>query len=345
VNHAASRAGTPRLLSVVVPVYNEIDVLEELHRRMASALEDIPFELVVVDDGSTDGTAEALEALAAADARVRVVPLSRNFGHQAALTAGLDHARGNPVVTIDGDLQDPPELIPEMVDHWQAGNDVVYAVRRRRAGETRFKRRTASLFYRLFGRLGSVELEPESGDFRLLDRRPLEALLAMRERSRFLRGMTVWVGYRQFALPYERDPRYAGETKYTLARMLRFSFDAMTTFSRVPLQLATILGFAISVLAFTAIPVIVVLRITGHYLPGFATLTIIVLLLGGIQLVAIGILGEYLARTFDEVKNRPLYVVRRPRDSERSEAPEPGVPAPPMLEGSGRAKVVAPDDG
>jgi polyisoprenyl-phosphate glycosyltransferase len=242
-----------------------------------------------------------------------------------ALTAALDHARGNPVVMLDADLQDPPELIPEMLRHWRDGNDVVYAVRRRRSGETVFKRSTASLFYRLFGRLPTIPLEPKSGDFRLLDRRPLDALLAMPERSRFLCGMTVWVGYRQSAIGYERDARYAGETKYTLRRMLRFSFDAMTAFSRVPLQLATYAGFAISLLAFLAIPVIVALRLAGEYLPGFATLTIIVLLLGGIQLMAIGILGEYLARTFDEVKGRPLYVIRKPRPVPRPEAPVMGV--------------------
>jgi glycosyltransferase involved in cell wall biosynthesis len=344
VNHVATRTDPPSLLSVVAPLYNEIDLVEEFYRRVCAALDGLSFELVLVDDGSTDGTAEALAALAAADPRVRVVPLSRNFGHQAALTAGLDNAQGDPVVTMDGDLQDPPELIPDMVAQWQAGNDVVYAVRRRRAGETNFKRRTASLFYRLFGQLANVELEPESGDFRLLDRRPLEALLAMRERSRFLRGMTVWVGYRQFAIPYERDPRYAGETKYTLTRMLRLSFDAMTTFSRVPLQLATILGFVISLLAFVAIPVIVVLRVTHHYLPGFATLTIIVLLLGGIQLVAIGILGEYLARTFDEVKDRPLYVVRRPRAADQPEAAGAETPASPVVESARRTRLLAPDD-
>ena len=335
LNEMATGKDLPQLLSVVAPVYNEIGVIEEFHRRVASALDGLAFELVLVDDGSTDGTGELLESLALADPRVRLIPLSRNFGHQEALTAGLDHARGNPVVMLDADLQDPPELIPEMLAHWREGSDVVYAVRRVRAGETSFKRRTASLFYRLFGRLAMIDLRPESGDFRLLDRRPLDALLAMRERSRFLRGMTVWVGYRQIAIPYERDPRYAGETKYTLARMLRFAFDAMTSFSRVPLQLATYVGFAISLLAFLAIPVIVTLRLTGHYLPGFATLTIIVLLFGGMQLVAIGILGEYLARTFDEVKRRPLYVVRQARDDDPPEPPTPVVPTSQVLDRGG----------
>jgi polyisoprenyl-phosphate glycosyltransferase len=331
---AAQRGGPPRLVSVVAPVFNEVGVIDAFHRRVVAALAGIPFELVLVDDGSTDGTSELLDSLAARDPRVRVIPLSRNFGHQVALTAALDHARGNPVVMLDADLQDPPELIPEMIEHWRQGSDVVYAVRRRRAGETGFKLRTAGLFYRLFGRLATISLEPESGDFRLLDRRPLDALLAMPERSRFLRGMTVWVGYRQCAISYERDPRYAGDTKYTLRRMLRFAFDAMTAFSRVPLQLATYVGFTISLLAFLAIPVIVGLRLAGEYLPGFATLTIIVLLLGGIQLMAIGILGEYLARTFDEVKGRPLYVVRKPREAETE--PEASV--------LGASQVLAPGD-
>jgi len=313
VTEAQPTTASPRLVSVVAPVFNEIDVIREFHRRVAAILEETPFELVLVDDGNTDGSDEVLASLAAEDPRVRVIPLSRNFGHQVALTAGLDHALGNPVVMMDADLQDPPELIPDMLAHWRAGDDVVYAVRRLRAGETTFKRRTATLFYGLFGRLASIDLEPEAGDFRLLDRRPLEALLAMPERSRFLRGMTVWIGYRQRAIAYDRDPRFAGETKYTLGRMVRFSFDAMTAFSRAPLQLATYLGFAISLLAFLAIPVVLTLRILGNYLPGFATLTIIVLLLGGMQLMAIGILGEYLARTSEEVKGRPLYVVRKPR--------------------------------
>jgi dolichol-phosphate mannosyltransferase len=305
-----------RLLSVVAPVYNEAEVIRDFHRRVADTLADEPFELVLVDDGSSDGTSEVLDALAAEDERVRVITLSRNFGHQVALTAGLDHARGDPVVMMDSDLQDPPELIPEMLEHWRSGDDVVYAIRRVRAGETTFKRRTAQLFYGLFGRLASIDLQPETGDFRLLDRGPLEALLRMPERSRFLRGMTVWVGYRQRAIAYDRDPRFAGETKYTLGRMVRLSFDAMTAFSRAPLQLATYIGFAISLLAFMSIPVVLALRLFGHYLPGFATLTIIVLLLGGMQLMAIGILGEYLARTFDEVKGRPLYIVRRPRGAD-----------------------------
>src|SRR5258708_26861780 len=244
------------LLSVVAPVYDEEATIDEFCARVCKALDGLPFELVLVDDGSTDGSAAALERLAGADPRVRVVFLSRNFGHQTALTAGLDHARGDAVVMLDADLQDPPELIPKTLDNWRAGCDVVYAVREHRDGESRFKLATARWFYSLFDRLAQVELQHNSGDFRLLDRRALDALLSMRERNRFLRGMTVWVGYTHAAVPYRRDARYAGETKYTVSKMLRFSLDAVSSFSHRPLQLATLLGFLISTLAFIAIPVV-----------------------------------------------------------------------------------------
>jgi dolichol-phosphate mannosyltransferase len=308
------------LLSVVAPIYNEEALIDEFYSRVCGALEGLQFELVLVDDGSTDGSRAALERLATLDPRVRVVFLSRNFGHQTALTAGLDHARGDAVVMIDADLQDPPELIPRMLDHWRAGCDIVYAVREQRAGESRFKLTTARWFYSLFDKLAQVELQHNSGDFRLIDRRPLDALLSMRERNRFLRGMTVWVGYRQAAVPYHRDSRFAGETKYTLSKMLRFSLDAISSFSHRPLQLATMLGFLISTLAFIAIPVVAVLRILGSYLPGFSAVTIIVLLLGGIQLIAIGIIGEYVGRIYDEVKGRPLYVVQAQRNFSPADA-------------------------
>jgi glycosyltransferase involved in cell wall biosynthesis len=307
------------LLSVVAPVCNEEATLQEFYARVRGALEGINFELVLVDDGSTDGSPAAMELLAAEDPRVRVIYLSRNFGHQTALTAGLDNARGDAVVMIDADLQDPPELIPRMLDHWLSGTDVVYAVREQREGESKFKLATAKWFYRLFDTLAQVELHHNSGDYRLLDRRALDALLSMRERNRFLRGMTVWVGYTQAAVPYRRDARYAGETKYTLTRMLRFSLDAIVSFSDRPLQLATLLGFLISTLAFIAIPVVIALRITGSYLPGFGAITIAVLLLGGIQLIAIGIIGEYVGRIYDEVKGRPLYLVRAKLNSPENE--------------------------
>jgi glycosyltransferase involved in cell wall biosynthesis len=297
-------------LSVVAPVHNEREVLPEFHRRIGEALSGIDYELLIVDDGSDDGTADALEVMAAADARIRVVTLSRNFGHQAAITAGLDHARGAVIVMIDADLQDPPELILTMIEHWQNGSDVVYAVRTERAGETRMKLTTARWFYRLFSRLAQIDLTQNAGDFRLLDRRALEALNSMRERTRFLRGMTVWVGFTQTAVPYERAPRPAGETKYTPRRMFRFSLDAISSFSHVPLQVATALGFAVSAIAFLGIPVAIGLKIAGEYVSGITTVLLAVLLLGGIQLITVGIIGEYLGRVYDEVKRRPLYIVK-----------------------------------
>src|SRR3954466_4342664 len=245
------------LLSVVAPMHNEEESVDAFYERVRTALQDVgPWQLVLVDDGSTDGTPEALDRLAETDPRVAVIHLSRSFGHQAALTAGLEHAHGNVVAMIDGDLQDPPELIREMVEGWRDGADVVYAVRSQRDGETRMKLATARWFYRLFHRVAQVELEQNSGDFRLLDRRALDALLRMRERNRFLRGMSVWIGFTQTAIPYERDARYAGETKYTARRMVKFSFDAISSFSWVPLQMATLLGFLFSVAALLTIPVV-----------------------------------------------------------------------------------------
>jgi glycosyltransferase involved in cell wall biosynthesis len=304
----------PKLLSVVAPVYNEEELIEPFVRRTCAAVADYTFELVLVNDGSSDGTPALLDSIAERDPRVRVVHLSRNFGHQAALTAGLEHAVGDVVAMIDADLQDPPELIPTMVARWEEGSDVVYAVRKQREGETAFKLATASWFYKLFDKLAQVDLEPNSGDFRLLDRRALDALLSMTERSRFLRGMTVWVGFTQTAVPYERDARHAGETKYTLRKMLRFSLDAIASFSHLPLQLATYVGLMSAGLAFVAIPVVAVLRLSGSYLPGFGSLTIAILLLGGIQLIALGVIGEYVGRIYDEVKHRPLYIVRDERN-------------------------------
>jgi polyisoprenyl-phosphate glycosyltransferase len=304
----------PTLLSVVAPVYNEEELVDAFVERAAAAVADYDFELVLVNDGSADSTPQRLDRLAERDPRVRVVHLSRNFGHQAALTAGLEHAVGDVVAMIDADLQDPPELIPEMVQRWQEGADVVYAVRRQREGETAFKLGTASLFYKLFRKLAQVDLEPNSGDFRLLDRKALDALLSMTERSRFLRGMTVWVGFAQTAVSYERDARTAGETKYTLRKMLRFSLDAIASFSHLPLQIATYVGLISAGVAFIAIPVVAALRLAHSYLPGFGTLTIAILLLGGIQLIALGVIGEYVGRIYDEVKHRPLYIVREERN-------------------------------
>ena len=318
------------LLSVVAPMHNEEESVAAFYERVRAALEGIDFELIIVDDASTDRTRERLDELASTDPRVGVIHLSRNFGHQAALTAGLEHARGNAIVMLDGDLQDPPEVIPQMLERWGDGADVVYAVRSRRDGERWVKLATARWFYRLFGRVAHVPLEQNSGDFRLLDRRPLDALLCMRERNRFLRGMTVWVGFTQTAIPYERDPRYAGETKFTMRKMMRFAFDAISSFSWLPLQAATFLGFFFSALAFLGLPAVIAARIAGIYVPGVSSVLFVILLLGGIQLITVGLIGEYVGRIYDEVKGRPLYVVESRRNIEVAPAPEPpAVEAPP----------------
>ncbi len=317
---ASDRPRSPALLSVVAPVYDEEQLIELFVTRTVAALADYTFELVLVDDGSSDATPQLLDRIADADPRVRVIHLSRNFGHQAALTAGLEHAIGDVVAMIDADLQAPPELIPTMIEQWQQGSDVVDAVRKQREGETAFKLATASWFYKLFDKLAQVDLEPNSGDFRLLDRAALDALLAMTERSRFLRGMTVWVGFKQTAVPYERDARHAGETKYTLRKMLRFSLDAIASFSHLPLQLATYVGIVSAGVAFIAIPVVIGLRLVDSYLPGFGSITIAILLLGGIQLIALGVIGEYVGRIYDEVKHRPLYIVRAERNRPEQDA-------------------------
>lgn len=298
------------LLSVATPMFNEEDTAEAFYARVRDALGSLPWELVVVDDGSTDRTPEILEQLAASDPRVKVITLARNFGHQPALSAALEHAQGDAIAMIDADLQDPPELILEMVEEWRRGSDVVYAVRRERKGETRFKLWTAHVFYRLLRKLADIDLPADAGDFRLMDRKPLDALLSMRERSRFLRGMTVWVGYTQSAIPYDRDARYAGETKYTITRMLKFSLDAIVSFSSTPLQLATLFGFLCSALAFLLIPLVIVSRFIDIFAAGIPTTLVLILLLGGVQLICVGIIGEYLGRIYEEVKRRPLYVVR-----------------------------------
>ncbi len=316
----------PPTLSVVAPVFNEVDSLPEFHRRVRQVLEATgePWELVIVDDGSSDGSTEALEKLAAADRNVRPVIFSRNFGHQIAVTAGLDHARGEAVILIDADLQDPPEVLPELIARWREGYDVVYAVRRERAGESWFKRATASLFYRAIFRITDVPIPLDTGDFRLLDRRVVDILSGMRERHRFLRGMAAWVGHRQIGVPYNRAARFAGETKYPLRKMVRLALNAITGFSHFPLQIATFLGFACAGLSSAAIVAVVLLRLSGNQaFFGQATTLIAVLFLGGIQLISLGLLGEYLGRVYDEVKGRPLYVVRRGPDDPPLTLPRP----------------------
>jgi dolichol-phosphate mannosyltransferase len=271
----------------------------------------MPCEVVIVDDGSTDGTHELLAAISAEDRRYRVLRLSRNFGHQAAITAGLDHARGRAVIIMDGDLQDPPEVAVEMVARWKEGYQVVYAVRDERAGETRFKLATARWFYRLLGRMSEVRIPEDAGDFRLVDRTVVDAVGSMREHRRYLRGMFAWVGYDQVGVRYSRAVRHAGRTKFPLHRMLGFAADGIVSFSVVPLRLALNLGFLASTLSLLLGIIAVVVKIFGVYaVPGWASIVFAVGLLGGVQLVILGVMGEYIARIYDEVKRRPLYIVR-----------------------------------
>ncbi|HZS93300.1 MAG TPA: glycosyltransferase family 2 protein [Chloroflexota bacterium] len=301
------------VFSVVAPFYNERETIDAFYQRVAAVMDGLgqPWELVAVNDGSSDGSAEELSRLQKVDPRIRVIDFSRNFGHQVAISAGLDYARGECVIIIDSDLQDPPELIPEMVALWRDGAEVVYAQRTARKGETRFKLATAALFYRFIRRITSVNIPSNTGDFRLLDRCVVDALIQMREHHRFMRGLSMWVGFRQEAVPYERQERYAGTTKYPLMKMLRFSIDAITGFSYVPLQLATSFGFLLAGISLLGIVVAIVLRLVNHAITGQASTLILVLFMGGVQLIFLGIIGEYLGRIYDEVRNRPLYVVRR----------------------------------
>jgi polyisoprenyl-phosphate glycosyltransferase len=307
----------PPTYSIVVPVFNEAESLPELHRRLSLVMEKLgePWELILVNDGSTDASPEVMRGLAAQDSHVRVLRFARNFGHQIAVTAGMDASRGHAVVVIDADLQDPPEVIPELVAKWREGFELVYAVRRGREGESWFKKASASLFYRIIFRITDVRIPLDTGDFRLLDRKVVDVLDRMREKHRFLRGMGAWVGFRQVGVPYDRQARFAGQTKYPFRKMLRLALNAITGFSYLPLQMATYFGFVSAGLAALAIPVVIILRIAGvHAFEGQATTLLAVLFLGGVQLISLGILGEYVGRIYDEVKGRPLYILDEPAD-------------------------------
>jgi dolichol-phosphate mannosyltransferase len=314
------RAASAPTITIVAPVFNEVETLPEFVRRMTQVMqaEGEEWELILVDDGSTDGSTEEILEAARRDRHVRPVVFTRNFGHQLAVTAGLDYSRGRAVVIIDSDLQDPPELIPKLADRWRQGFQVVYAMRSSREGETWFKRFTAAFFYRLINRITDVKIPVDTGDFRLLDREAVDALCQMRERHRFPRGMAAWIGFHQVGVPYDREPRFAGKTKYPFTKMLRLALNAITSFSYFPLQIAAYLGFLFAGLSALAIPLVIALRLSGSQaFYGQATTLIGVLFLGGVQLISLGILGEYIGRLYDEAKGRPLYLVRRlPQDLE-----------------------------
>ncbi len=300
-------------VSVVAPVYNEEAILHELYRRLTAVLDGagLDWELVLVNDGSRDRSPQIMRELHAADPRVKVVDFARNFGHQVAITAGADYAQGDAVVIIDADLQDPPEVILDLLAKWREGYEVVYAVRAERKGETWFKEFTAKAFYRIIYKITDINIPMDTGDFRLMDRKVVEALRTMREKHRFMRGMSVWVGFKQVGVEYVRAERYAGETKYPLKKMLKFALDGITSFSYFPLQVATYFGFIAAAVAVLGIILTIILRLTGsHAFYGQATTLVAVLFLGGVQLISLGIIGEYLGRIYDEVKGRPLYIVR-----------------------------------
>lgn len=310
-------------LSVVVPAFNEEKNVSAMHERLVRALAEVVdgLEIVFVDDGSADGTWQCVCDLAERDPRVKGLRFARNFGHQAALTAGVDAARGRAVVIIDGDLQDPPEVIPEMVEKWREGYEVVYGQRASREGETWFKLTTAALFYRILRGITNVEIPVDTGDFRLMGPMAVTAFRALPERNRFIRGLVSWIGFRQTAVQYERKARQVGETKFPVRKMLRFALDGITSFSFFPLRLATWTGFAVSLFAFLYIVVVIVLKAIGISWSGYTSLMASILFLGGVQLLMIGIMGEYLARIFDEVKRRPLYLVGDSTDGEAAVVP------------------------
>ena len=300
------------LLSIVVPAFNEQEVITSFHQRLSAVIEQIPYawEIVYVNDGSGDNTLDILKQLHAQDERVCVVDLSRNFGKEIALSAGLAHAQGDAIIVIDADLQDPPELIPALLKEWQNGYDVVYARRTHREGETLLKRLTATLFYRVMRNVGSVQLPEDTGDFRLLSRRAVNALNSFKEQHRFMKGLFAWIGFRQKAVNYERDPRFAGKTKWNYWKLWNFAIDGITSFTIAPLKFATYIGMATSLLAFVyGAYMVVITLLYGNPVPGYPSLIVIVLFLGGVQLMAIGVLGEYIGRIFTETKQRPLYFV------------------------------------
>ena len=301
-----------KLVSIVVPVYNEAQGIAEFHARASAAMRataEVDYEIVYVDDGSADGSYDLLRRLSLGDSHVQLVKLSRNFGHQIAITAGLDHARGDAVVFIDADLQDPPELIAELIAKWNQGFDVVYARRTRRKGETRMKLFTAAVFYRLLRSMTSIDIPPDVGDFRLISRRVADALRQMKEKDRFVRGLVSWVGFPQTSILYERDERFAGETKYPYRKMIKFALDGITSFSSAPLRLATWLGYTASFLGFLYLASVFVQKLLGYTVQGWATIMVALLFFGGVQLICIGILGQYVGRIFNEVKPRPVYLV------------------------------------
>lgn len=299
--------------SIIIPVFNEEQVIEHTYERLKIVMDSTgeTYELLFINDGSRDSTVDILKRLGETDNHIKVIDFSRNFGHQIAITAGMDFAKGDAVIIIDADLQDPPELILEMIEKWKSGYDVVYAKRTARKGETFFKKQTAALFYRTLRAMTDIEIPIDTGDFRLIDRKVCEQMQNVHEKNRFVRGLVSWVGFKQTAVEYERDERYAGETKYPLKRMLKLSIDGITSFSYKPLKMANYLGVALSSIGFIYMLVVLYQKLfTKTTITGWSSIIVIQLFFSGIILMMLGVVGEYIGRIYDEAKNRPLYIVR-----------------------------------
>jgi dolichol-phosphate mannosyltransferase len=301
-----------KLLSIVVPVFNETAVIDAFYARLKHVMDSLvplSYEILFVDDGSRDDTYDKLVGLAAKDKNIRVIKFSRNFGHQIAITAGIDIAIGDALVVIDSDLQDPPEVIKDFIGKWEQGYDVVYGIRKKRKGESRLKLITANLFYRLLRTLIKIDIPSDAGDFRLMNKRVVEHFKRFKENDRFVRGLTSWLGFNQTGVFYDRDERYAGETKYPYRKMIKFALDGITSFSSIPLKLASWLGYLTSIFAFLYACIVLIQKMLGFTVQGWATIMLGMLFLGGVQLICLGIIGEYIGRIFSETKRRPLYVV------------------------------------
>ncbi len=306
-----------QLFSIVVPMYNEQDVIHELYIRLKSILNNIDndigvnHEIIFVNDGSTDNTEKIAREICLNDAAVKLINFAGNFGHQIAVTAGLDYAKGDAIIIMDADLQDPPELITQMIEKYNQGYHVVYAVRKRRKGETIFKKITAKLFYRLLSLMTNIEIPLDTGDFRLISKEVCCILKIMKEKNRFIRGLVSWIGFKQTGIDYIRNERLAGKTKYSISKMIKLSLDGIVSFSTKPLKLSTFLGFGMSFFAFLYIVYAIIIKFAFNKSePGWTSLTVLILLIGGVQMIMLGIVGEYISRIYDESKNRPLYIIK-----------------------------------
>lgn len=306
--------------SIVVPVFNEEKVLNELYRRLTIVMSKLreSYEIIFINDGSIDNSLEIMEKLHSKDKRIKIIDFSRNYGQQIATTAGIDYATGEAIVIIDADLQDPPKVIPELVKKWKKGYDVVYGVRKKREGENFFKKVTASIFYKFLNKITDINIPLDAGDFRLIDRKVADNLKTIREKNRYIRGLTSWIGFRQIGVLYDREKRFAGYTKYTLAKMLKLALDAVFSFSNYPLKIAIYIGFLISGLSFLYLIYVLILKIFMDVtIQGWASIIVAVFFLGGVQLICIGIIGEYIGRIGEEVKKRPLYIIKGVLDDDK----------------------------